>query len=198
MSFSQNDFGPTKVPTPTPYMWRKSEEMILNRAWLMRRQMIVVRHFGTQICNFHLAMGFMLGFQFLCLIWSVLSLGRSFFFFHFLPSVLLWLGIGQQLPGDAAPVCMIIVPMYHAAPETLAHCSHVLFNWDLMMVNTIQLWYRPDTINIFIQYSSCDIETIHGTWVSATIKTAQGSTPVQLRVTTTANNIKYLVNIVQK
>ena len=49
----------------------------------MRRQMIVVRHFGTQICNFHLAMGFMLGFQFLCLIWSVLSLGRSFFLFPF-------------------------------------------------------------------------------------------------------------------
>ena len=135
-------------------MWRKSEEMILNRAWLMRRQMIVVRHFGTQICNFHLAMGFMLGFQFLCLIWSVLSLGKSFFLFHF-PG-LLWLGIGQQLPADAAPVCMIIVPMYHAAPETLAHCSHVLFNWDLMMVNTIQLWYRPDTINIFIQCSCCD------------------------------------------
>ena len=165
----------------------------------MRRQMIVVRHFGTQICNFHLAMGFMLGFQFLCLIWSVLSLGKSFFLFHF-PG-LLWLGIGQQLPGDAAPVCMIIVPMYHAAPETLAHCSHVLFNWDLMMVNTIQLWYRPDTINIFIQCSCCDTRRPRNLRVSCNedctgFDSRQVTSCHYVSVPVTANNIKYLVDIV--
>ena len=139
----------------------------------MRRQMIVVRHFGTQICNFHLAMGFMLGFQFLCLIWSVLSLGKSFFFSIF-PGCCGWASVSNY------PV------MRHQFVWSLCRCITLSRDTGTLLSCIIQLRSNDgehNTTMIQTRYNQ-HFHTMqllwhgdHVTWVSAAMKTAQGSTP---------------------